>query len=194
MHIRLAQVEDCESILALLEQVFIVHQQLRPDLFRAPQQAAQERTAQGRTTQGNATKAHTKYTRQELEQRIRAMQSCSLLDTSCVWSTSFDEPILVAEHNNRVVGYALCWLEIVKGDAVRIDEHSMFLDDLCVDSAARGIGVGSALLDAVEKLAAIRKCQSVTLHVWHGNTPAENLYASHGFSERVATLEKKVSQ
>lgn len=177
MHIRLAQVEDCDSILALLEQVFKVHQQLRPDLFRAPD---------------NTEQAHTKYTKQELEQRITAMQACTLIDNNCAWSTSFDEPILVAEDDGRVLGYALCWLEVVEGDAVRIDERSMFLDDLCVDSAARGMGVGNELLDAVETLAKLRKCQSVTLHVWHGNTAAERIYAKHGFSERVATLEKKL--
>jgi len=73
--------------------------------------------------------------------------------------------------------------------------------DLVVCAAARGRGVGSALLSAVEAEARARSCCKLTLEVLQGNSVARNVYDRAGFASYVLDpalgsaifLEKKLA-
>jgi GNAT superfamily N-acetyltransferase len=56
------------------------------------------------------------------------------------------------------------------------------LEDLFVDGAARGAGLGRALLEATLDRARTRGCRRVELDVNESNDPAVRLYGSFGFS------------
>ncbi len=56
------------------------------------------------------------------------------------------------------------------------------IHDLAVIEAARGKGVATALLTAVEQEARARGCCKVTLEVLSGNTPARRVYKKFGFA------------
>ena len=56
------------------------------------------------------------------------------------------------------------------------------LEDLFVDAAARGAGLGRALLEATLDRARARGCRRIELDVNESNDPAVRLYGSFGFS------------
>ncbi len=62
-----------------------------------------------------------------------------------------------------------------------VDNARFLLDGLCVDPAARGRGVGTALLDAISVEAAARGYTAVRLDVVDTNPRARALYEREGF-------------
>ncbi|WP_341974735.1 GNAT family N-acetyltransferase [Microbacterium sp. LTA6] len=61
-------------------------------------------------------------------------------------------------------------------------DHTLVLDGICVDSARRGEGTGTALLAAAVEAARQRRLRSVQLSVIDSNVRAEELYRRQGFS------------
>ena len=58
-----------------------------------------------------------------------------------------------------------------------------WLEDLFVREAARGAGLGGALVDLALERARARGCRRVELDTSESNEAARRLYARHGFSE-----------
>ena len=63
------------------------------------------------------------------------------------------------------------------------------LEDLFVSEAARGSGLGSALLEGAIESARGHGCRRVELDVNERNEPAHALYERHGFSSRSSGLD-----
>ncbi len=55
------------------------------------------------------------------------------------------------------------------------------MDGVAVAASARGRGIGTALLQAIEDRARQEDCQSIRLDVIHGNDGARRLYERQGF-------------
>jgi ribosomal protein S18 acetylase RimI-like enzyme len=55
------------------------------------------------------------------------------------------------------------------------------LEDIYVDEAARGAGIGGALLDAAQRFARERGLRRLTLSTAHQNRIAQRLYLAHGY-------------
>jgi ribosomal protein S18 acetylase RimI-like enzyme len=85
--------------------------------------------------------------------------------------------VLVAERGGEPVGVAVCFL----GYSTFRGRPLLNLHDLAVLPAARGAGVGRALLDAVGARAKELGCCKVTLEVREDNATARRLYARAGF-------------
>lgn len=62
-----------------------------------------------------------------------------------------------------------------------VKDGVLLMDGVCVDEAARGLGVGTALLAAIKDEARARGCSSVRLDVIETNTRARALYERIGF-------------
>ncbi len=77
----------------------------------------------------------------------------------------------------RVVGAAVCFW----GFSTFTGRPSVNIHDFCVLPEARGKGVGTALLDELERRARARGCAKITLEVYDSNTDAKRLYARRGF-------------
>ena len=56
-------------------------------------------------------------------------------------------PVFVAETDGRVLGYAFCIHKQFTDDNILTDIKTLYIDDLCVDEAARGKHIGRALYD-----------------------------------------------
>lgn len=98
-----------------------------------------------------------------------------------------ENPIFVAEMDNRVVGYAFCQ---TKCPTSNMTPNSIFhLDDLCVDENYRRQGIGRALFEFVKEEAHHRGCQAITLNSWPGNEAAARFYQSLGMKVRSIILE-----
>lgn len=101
-----------------------------------------------------------------------------------------DRPILAAEdENGRVIGYAFCVLQRHDGDGAMCDGTTLYLDDLCVDEACRGQGVGKALYRAVLELGRELRCYNVTLNVWTCNPDAMRFYEKCGLQRQKIGME-----
>lgn len=62
-----------------------------------------------------------------------------------------------------------------------LQQGTLLMDGIFVSEAARGRGVGSALLSAIKERAVVLGCSSVRLDVIDSNPRAKKLYERHGF-------------
>jgi RimJ/RimL family protein N-acetyltransferase len=97
---------------------------------------------------------------------------------------------LVAELDGRVVGHVFMWFETAGAyvrEALRRHAH---VADLFVREAARGHGIGTALLAAAERLARAAGVRRITIGVLAGNDGAEALYRRVGYRAYAIELSK----
>ena len=97
-------------------------------------------------------------------------------------------PVIVARVSGVVVGYAMCKLltpEYLRGER----NHMLYIDDICVDEAYRGMGVGSKLYDAAKQYAREHNCYNITLNVWELNEGAKKFYQKMGLVPLCTKLE-----
>ena len=99
-------------------------------------------------------------------------------------------PILAAEEDGKMVGYAFCILQITKDDPVLCDRRVLYIDDLCVDENHRGRGIAGALYRRSLELAKELSCDAVTLNVWWGNDNALRFYENCGLQRQKIGMEK----
>ncbi|MFF0225605.1 GNAT family N-acetyltransferase [Streptomyces sp. NPDC004629] len=88
------------------------------------------------------------------------------------------EDHLVAELDGVLVGY----IRLALPTSLACNVHVRQIQGLAVADAARGAGVGRALLRAVQDEARRRGARRITLRVLGHNTPARRLYESEGFA------------
>ncbi len=94
-----------------------------------------------------------------------------------------ETPVFVCtDENGTVLGHAFCIHEQIKGDSVRTDVRTLYIDDICVDENARGLGIGRALCEHILAWAREKGCYNVTLNVWNCNPGAMAFYDRLGFS------------
>lgn len=87
--------------------------------------------------------------------------------------------ILVARRDGRVIGMANLLFTVSTALGARV----AILDDLVVDAAARGAGVGSALLERAIATAREQGCRRISLHTDASNVSAQRLYRRFGFAD-----------
>lgn len=99
-------------------------------------------------------------------------------------------PVFVAEKDGMVSGYAFCIHQQHINDNNLTDIRTLYIDDLCVDEASRGMHVGRALYDHVISYARENGYYNVTLNVWAGNDNAMRFYESVGLKVQKVGMEK----
>ena len=100
-----------------------------------------------------------------------------------------ETPIFVAvDSADTVRGYAFLKIK-EKKDESHVPMKELYLDDLCVDEAARGKGIGKLLFEFVKEKGKALGCYEVTLSVWAGNDGARRFYDSVGLKEKFTMLE-----
>ena len=98
-------------------------------------------------------------------------------------------PILIAELEGSVAGYAFCILQETKNDPVLCDRKVLYIDDLCVEETLRGRGIAGALYARVCEYAKELGCHAVTLNVWCGNDGAMKFYEKAGLKPQKIGME-----
>ena len=99
-----------------------------------------------------------------------------------------DTPVFVYDKDGAVLGYVFCALQQPSGGALE-PIKTLYVDDLCVDSKARGEGIGTALFNYVKEFACRIGCYNTTLHVWECNPGAKAFYESLGLNPQYISLE-----
>lgn len=102
-----------------------------------------------------------------------------------------ETPVFVADDDSgKVLGYAFCmFVNHSKGHALR-DIKTLYIDDICVDSAARGKKIGTQLYNHVVEYARSAGCHNVTLNVWTCNPGAMAFYEKMGLKPQKIGMEK----
>ncbi len=120
-------------------------------------------------------KGGTKYTAEELAQIV----------------ADDDRPIFVGvDDGGHVLGYAFCVVEDYTTDTARTHVRSLYIDDICVDEAARGRHVGSLVYHHVLDYARQQGFYNVTLNVWSCNPGAQGFYEAMGMKPYKIGMEQ----
>ena len=99
-----------------------------------------------------------------------------------------DTPVFVCtDGDGRVLGHGFCVLQRPGNTRLLTDILTLYIDDICVDEAARGRHVGTMIYEHILDFARSCGCYNVTLNVWSCNPGAMK------FSERLGLVPYKVS-
>ena len=98
-------------------------------------------------------------------------------------------PILIADVDGQVAGYAFCILQVTENNPVLCDRKVLYIDDICVDENIRGKGIATALYEKVLEYAKSIGCHAVTLNVWCGNDGAMKFYEKCGMKPQKIGME-----
>lgn len=102
-----------------------------------------------------------------------------------------ETPVFVAVDDADVVlGHAFCLVQDFRQSNNMQPIVSIYIDDICVDEAARGHGVATALYQHVIAYARELGCHNVTLNVWECNPGARAFYDAMGMSIQKTCLEQ----
>lgn len=101
-----------------------------------------------------------------------------------------DKPIFVAEKDGIVLGYAFCVYQKHTGNNTLTDIKTLYIDDLCVDEAARNMHIGRLLYHHVIEYAKQNGFYNITLNVWTGNDNAIRFYEKMGLKVQKMGMEK----
>lgn len=101
-----------------------------------------------------------------------------------------ETPVFVcADEENRVLGHGFCVLQH-SGGQLMVEHTTLYIDDICVDEAARGLGVGRALYEHILSYAREKGAYNVTLNVWTCNPGAMSFYEKLGLVPYKVGMEK----
>lgn len=110
-------------------------------------------------------KLSTKYTEDELRVILNNEQT----------------PVFVCtDGDSHVLGHGFCVLQCPENTRLLNDIQTLYIDDICVDQAARGQHVGRMIYEQIITYARQCCCYNVTLNVWSCNPGAIKFYERLG--------------
>ena len=98
--------------------------------------------------------------------------------------------LYVAKMGGTVVGFA--WVRMRQSEGVGlITRKVMLLNQLCVDEALRGHGIGTQMMEEVRILAKAFGCTDMQLGVYPENDAAVSFYQKCGFMIQNINMQRK---
>lgn len=103
---------------------------------------------------------------------------------------SDDLPVFVCvDEHGRVLGHGFCVMEHYGGQLMT-ERDTLYIDDICVDEAARGQHVGEAIYRHIVDYARSKGCYNITLNVWTLNPGAMKFYEKMGLTPYRVSMEQ----
>lgn len=99
--------------------------------------------------------------------------------------------LYVAKLNGIVAGYVLVKFRDYDWPGV-VRRKVMVLDEICVEQAFRGHGIGTRMMEEVHALARAFGCTDMQLGVYPQNDDAVGFYQKCGFTIRSIDMQRKV--
>ena len=99
--------------------------------------------------------------------------------------------LYVAKLNNIVAGYVLVKIRNYDWPGV-VRRKVMVVDEICVEKALRGHGIGTCMMEEVRALARAFGCTDLQLGVYPQNDDAVGFYQKCGFTIRSIDMQRKV--
>ena len=91
--------------------------------------------------------------------------------------------------DDKVLGHMFCVFKQEKDDSVLTDIKTLYIDDICVDEKARGLGVGKSLFEFIRDYAKSESFYNITLNVWSCNPGALKFYEAMGMEPQKIGME-----
>ena len=112
----------------------------------------------------------------QLNSELRQLEATRVLAAA-------NPPILLAclEGDQLIAMGTVCFYDVISG-------RKAWIEDVVVDEAARGQGLGRRIMEKLIEIAKEREAGEVLLFTGHHRTPAINLYKSMGFVEKQSKL------
>ena len=105
-----------------------------------------------------------------------------------------ETPVFVCtDESGRVIGHGFCVIQH-SGGQLMVEHTTLYIDDICVDEAARGQGAGRALYEHILDYARAKGCYNVTLNVWNCNPGAMAFYEKLGLVPYKTGMEKILAE
>lgn len=99
-------------------------------------------------------------------------------------------PVFVCvDESDAVLGHGFCVMQHSGGQLMQ-EHDTLYIDDICVDEAARGLGAGRALYEHILGHARKAGCYNVTLNVWCCNPGAMAFYEKLGLAPYKVGMEQ----
>ena len=99
-------------------------------------------------------------------------------------------PVFVCvDDDDRVLGHGFCVVEHYGGQLMT-ERTTLYIDDICVDEAARGKHVGEAIYRHIVEYAKSLGCYNLTLNVWSCNPGAMAFYERMGLKPYRVSMEQ----
>ena len=102
-----------------------------------------------------------------------------------------ERQLYVAKLRGVAVGYVLLKIRDYDWSGM-VRRKVMFLDEICVEEAFRGQGIGKAIMEDVHALARAFGCTDLQLGVYPQNDGALAFYQKCGFSIQSVEMQRKV--
>lgn len=103
---------------------------------------------------------------------------------------SDETPVFVAADDAGIVqGYGFCVFQPHIGNNNQPNHITLYIDDICVDQAARGQHIGRTIYEYIADFARKNGCYNITLNVWEGNDAARAFYESLGMGVQKTGME-----
>ena len=100
-----------------------------------------------------------------------------------------NRPIFVyKDESGTVLGHMFTVIE--ESHAPKVSHKTLFIDDLCVDEAARGQKIGEQLYRFALQYAKEIGCYNLTLNVWSANKSAVRFYERQGLTPQETRMEQ----
>ncbi len=109
-------------------------------------------------------------------------------ELAALLSQGNSHPIFVYD-DGGIQGHAFCQIIEVRNHRLLQDIKTLYIDDICVDSAVRHSHIGTALYRFVLDYARSIGCYNLTLNVWEGNDSALSFYRSMGMQVQKTGME-----
>ena len=101
-----------------------------------------------------------------------------------------NRPVFVCvDDDDKVLGHAFCMHQQIQDHKLLTDIKTLYIDDICVDEAARSKGVGRMLYESVKEYAIEKRFYNITLNVWQCNPTAIKFYESMGLKPQRIGME-----
>lgn len=101
-----------------------------------------------------------------------------------------DYVIFVGAEGERVLCHLFCIVEEIKNENCLADRRTLYIDDLCVDAACRGQGVGQQMYAFIKTWAKEQGFYNITLNVWSCNPSALKFYEKLGLVPQKIGMEE----
>lgn len=103
-------------------------------------------------------------------------------------SDTVNTPIFAAILEGDLVGYCFCVRQVQSAASMQ-KISTLYIDDLCVDKAFRGRGIGKVLYDYAVEYAREKGYYNLTLNVWACNPSAQRFYEKCGLAVQKIGME-----
>ena len=103
-------------------------------------------------------------------------------------SDTVNTPVFAATLDGVLVGYCFCVRQVQSAASMQ-KISTLYIDDLCVDAAMRGRGIGKVLYDYAVEYARENGYYTLTLNGWACNPSAMRFYEKCGLAVQKVGME-----